>query len=217
MQEHCRSVRATGMQKAIRNSRKLHIIYKGLSSASWAIWSTIDWKDILGKTAQCIFLLASPSSKTHDWMDSGLQETWPYMMLLYKQNNIKDSNAVFQKQNYMRIAVSGQTWLCPKPGKSAVRLGLSALFLQTRLHTRSSGVKGKSNVTSLWAAGLPYRDLLCPLVTIKQKTGNIALSQSIKIQSCYICWLVHKQWSCSDFVWPNWEYPSPGHHCLRGM
>lgn len=190
VQEHCRSIRATGMQKAIRNSRKWHIIYKGLSSVSLTIWSTVDWKDILGKTAQRIFLLASPSSKMHDWMDSGLQEPWPCKMLFYKQ-----------KQKYMSIAVSGQTWLCPKPGKTAVRLGLSALFLQTGFHTRSSGAKGKSKVTSLWAAGLSYRDLLCPLVTIKHKTGNIALSISINKNPVLLYLLASRQavrlfWLC---------------------
>lgn len=59
-------------------------------------------------------------------MESGLQGPlpWPYKMLLYKQNKSEDVNTVFQNQEHSIIALSGQTWLCPKPGKSAVRLEL---------------------------------------------------------------------------------------------
>lgn len=64
VQEYCRSLTATGMQKAIWNSRrKLHVIYNGPNSASWIIWATVGWESIPGKTAQCICPLASPSSK----------------------------------------------------------------------------------------------------------------------------------------------------------
>lgn len=86
----------------------------------------------------------------------------------------------------------------------------SALSLQTGPHTRASWAKGKSQVTSLWAAGLPYGDLLCPLVTVKHKTGNFAPPIPINKNQVLLHLLAaDKQWGCSNFLRPNWEYPSP--------
>lgn len=102
------------------------------------------------------------------------------------------------KLDYVPNQVNQQSgWDCP------------ALSLQAGAHTGASWAKGKSQVTSLWAAGLPYGDLLCPLVTIKHKTRNFAPSIPINKNQVLLHLLAGRQAVGLFFLWPNWEYPLP--------
>lgn len=91
-----------------------------------------------------------------------------------------------QNQKHMRIAFSGQTWVCPKAGKSAVRLGLSSSVPADRTTPEPHETKARTREPPLWVAGLLYGDLLCPLVTIKDKPGNLV--PSIPINKIHV-WL----------------------------
>lgn len=242
LQEHCRSLGATGRQRAIREIKKTkikHVTYKGPISASWIIWAaghswlggysgenssvyfspwhlllvrciagwSLGYKNPCPDLIRCSYIsktrikmpkLCSKTRNTHELLSPGKFDYVPNKVNLRQPSS---SLSQVQQSGWDRLALS----------------------LQTGPHTRTSWAKGKSQITSFWAAGLPYRDLLCPLVTIKHKTGNLALSIPInkKVRSCYICWLVDNQWGCSDFLWPNWEYPSPkaawSPFCLGGM
>lgn len=104
-----------------------------------------------------------------DWMDAALQG--PCKMLLYEQNIITD---VSKTRNTVIIAICGQTWVCSKSSKSAIRLGLSSSVPADR--TTPECHETKAREPPLWVAGLLYGDLLCPLVTIKDKPGNLVPS-----------------------------------------
>lgn len=123
VQEHCRSLGATGMQRAIRDIQEKTTCY--LQRSQLCLLNYVSCRPQLvgrifwGKQLHVFFPLASPISETHGWMVAGLQGPlpWPYKMLLRKQNKTKDAKTLFQNQKHTGIAVSGQTWLCPKPGK----------------------------------------------------------------------------------------------------
>lgn len=104
--------------------------------------------------------------------------------------------------------------VCPKPGKSAVRLGLSSSVPADRATPEPQETKARAREPPLRVAALLYGDLLCPLVTVQDNQEiKYYLFPSIKFMSSYISWLGDKQWGCSDFVWPNLEYFSPEAAC----
>lgn len=99
-----------------------------------------------------------------------------------------------QNQKHMRTAASGQTrvWAnLPKAGKSADRLGLGSSVPAERTTPELHETKASTRQPSQWVAGLLYGDLLCPLVTIKDKPGNLVPSipiNKIRVQLHLLAW-----------------------------
>lgn len=220
------------MQRAIREiqEKKLRVINKGPSPVSCIIWASgHSW--LVGYSEENSSLCFSPwhllLARCMSGWSSWLQGPCLYKILLHKQNKNKGDKIPFQNQKYTRTAVSGQSWLHPQTGAATQQFpepsqiqqsGWDSLGLplRTEPHSRNSWAKGKSRVTSLWAAGLLYGDLLCPLVTTKHKTGNFAPTILVNKNQVLLHLLAGRQAVGLFWLWPE-KIPlprQPGHHSV---
>lgn len=113
-----------------------------------------------------------------DWTDAAPQGPWPWKMFLYKQNIIIDANTMSKTRNTWELhSLSRLEYV---PNQASQQSGWDWLCPCRQNHTRASETKARAREPPLWAAGLLYGDLLCPLVTIKDKPGNFVPSIPVK-------------------------------------